>query len=46
MQPSDQFITLRDIATLSLEISRNKSITGQVITLDGGLVSLFKKPKV
>ena len=46
MQPTNSFINMEDVVSLSLEIAGNKSITGQIITIDGGMSSMFKKQKL
>jgi NAD(P)-dependent dehydrogenase (short-subunit alcohol dehydrogenase family) len=46
MQPTNSFININDVVSMSLEIAQNKSITGQIITIDGGMTSLFKKHKL
>ena len=46
MQPTNSFINMEDVVSMSLEIAGNKSITGQVITIDGGMTSMFKKQKL
>ena len=46
MQPTNAFIDMEDVVSMSLEISQNKSITGQIITIDGGMTSMFKKQKL
>ena len=46
MQPTNSFINMEDVVSMSLEIAGNKSITGQIITIDGGMSSMFKKQKL
>ena len=46
MQPTNSFINMEDVVSMSLEIAGNKSITGQIITIDGGMSSIFKKQKL
>lgn len=46
MQPTNSFINMGDVVNMSLEIAGNKSITGQIITIDGGMSSMFKKQKL
>ena len=46
MQPTTSFINMEDVVSMSLEIAGNKSITGQIITIDGGMSSIFKKQKL
>ena len=46
MQPMGKFINPSDVADMALALSSNKSVNGQIITVDGGMTTITKKTKI
>ena len=46
MQPMGKFINPSDVADMALALSSNKSVNGQIITVDGGMTAITKKTKI
>ena len=46
MQPMGKFIEPSDVADMALALSTNKSVNGQIITIDGGMTTITKKTKI
>ena len=46
MQPMGEFIKAADVADMALAVSANRSVNGQIITVDGGISTITKKAKV
>ena len=46
MQPMGKFIEPSDVADMALALSTNKSVNGQIITVDGGMTTITKKTKI